>query len=53
LPGSKLDTWRIEGVTLVLYGTAGRSLAFYADDSGGFFKAAKEGGKPLVLVKAR
>ncbi|HZP19417.1 MAG TPA: AprI/Inh family metalloprotease inhibitor [Bauldia sp.] len=47
----KLAAWRVEGVYLVLYGTDGRSLSFQADGKGGFAKAAKEGGKPLLMTR--
>lgn len=48
----KLGSWRIEGLDLMLYGTDGASLAFTPRGDGTFAKAAREGGKPLDLVKA-
>jgi hypothetical protein len=45
-------SWRIEGAAVVLHGTEGRSLAFLADGKGGLFKAPREGGRPLLMVKA-
>lgn len=49
----KLASWRIEGLDLVLYGTDGASLAFTPRGDGAFAKAAREGGKPLDLVRTR
>lgn len=48
----KLASWRIEGLDLILYGTDGASLAFTPRADGNFGKAAREGGKPLDLVKS-
>jgi hypothetical protein len=47
----RLASWRIEGVALMLYGEEGRSLAFLADGSGGFRKAPREGGRPLLMLR--
>jgi hypothetical protein len=49
----KLASWRLEGTLVVLYGTEGGSLSFEPRGAGTFVKAAKEGGKPLNLVKAK
>lgn len=49
----KLVSWRVEGPAVVLHGSEGRSLALVADGEGGLRKAAREGGKPLVMVRAR
>lgn len=47
----KLSSWRVEDFTLMLYGAKDSSLAFEPAQNG-FDKAAREGGKPLSLVKA-
>ncbi len=49
----KLASWRIETLDLMLYGTDGASLALTPNASGGFSKAAREGGRPLEMAKAR
>jgi hypothetical protein len=51
IAGLKLDGWMIEGADLVLHGDGSRTLSFRADGKGGFAKAIKEGGKPLVMTK--
>lgn len=48
----KLASWRIEGLDLMLYGTDGASLALTPRGDGTFAKAAREGGKPLDLVRS-
>lgn len=47
----KLSSWRVEDFTLMLYGAKEASLAFEPTATG-FDKAAREGGKPLSLVRA-
>lgn len=49
----KLASWRVEGLALMLYGMDGASLAFEPDGKGGFRKSAREGGRPLLLVRPR
>lgn len=49
----KLVSWRIEGLSLMLLGSDGASLAFEPDGKGGYSKDAREGGKPLLLVRPR
>ena len=51
IAGLKLDGWMIEGADLVLHGAGSRTLSFRADGKGGFAKAMKEGGKPLVMTR--
>jgi Protease inhibitor Inh len=46
----KLATWRIETTDLLLYSPDGESLAFVPTATG-FAKAAREGGRPLVLER--
>ena len=52
ITGLALTTWRIEGAAVVLHGAGGRSLAFLADGKSGLAKAPREGGRPLLMVKA-
>jgi hypothetical protein len=51
IAGLKLDGWMIEGVDPVLHGAGNRTLSFRADGKGGFAKATKEGGRPLVMAR--
>ena len=48
----KLASWRIEGPHLVLYGPDGESLGF-ALTAEGFAKRKAEGGRPLLMQRAR
>jgi hypothetical protein len=48
----RLASWRIEAPKLVLYGLDGNSLSFLLT-AGGFAKDPAEGGRPLVLERAR
>lgn len=50
----KLENWRIEDVSLMLYGNGGESsLRFDPAPGGAFSKAESEKGRPLLLVKVR
>lgn len=48
----KLASWRIEGPYLMLYGSDGESLGF-AYTAEGFAKRKAEGGRPLLMQRAR
>lgn len=48
----RLASWRIEAPKLVLYGLDGNSLSFLLTPTG-FAKDPAEGGRPLVLERAR
>jgi hypothetical protein len=48
----KFASWRIEGPNLMLYGNDGESLGFELTASG-FAKRKAEGGRPLLMEKAR
>jgi hypothetical protein len=48
----KLASWRVEGPNLMLYGNDGSSLGFVLTATG-FTKRPEEGGRPLVIERAR
>ena len=51
LAQSKLVSWRVEGLALMLYGTDGDSLTFEPDGKGGFVEQPRDDGRMLRLVR--